>query len=120
MLGSLIGAVVFTGWEVATSPFPDPAPIENALLVGMVVMYMGAFIGIPVGLMVGLPLLATSGPIIQRHRLAMSLLFGLIGLAGGWMIGNSMGASESRAGMVFGFAIGALHALLYPAERRST
>jgi hypothetical protein len=118
ILGSAIGAVVFTGWQVATSPFPgDVAPTENILLIGMVVMFMGALIGVPVGMVAGVPLLAMIGSSIPRNRIAMSLLLGFIGLAGGWVTGSTIGRDERVAGMIFGAAIGLMHGFLYPAER---
>jgi hypothetical protein len=103
---------------MATSPFPDPPP-EMILPLGVLVMIVGAFVGVPVGIVVGVPLLSCLGPYIQRHRIAASIALGLIGLAGGWMVGSALGSAEGQAGLIFRCVIGAMHGSLYPAKHRA-
>lgn len=118
-LGSLLGAAVisadfvFSSSRLASQQNGWQAVGEFPLVFGMVIFF-GAAIAVPVGLTMGLPMLAICRSVIFRFPIASTLGFAVIGLLGGLAIqqfGGSTGLDNAE--LVFGACVGSLHPLVY-------
>lgn len=125
-LGSVLGAAifsaefVFSASHLATRLDRLEALGEFPLVFGMV-FYFGAFISIPIGLVIGLPMLAICRSVIARFAIASTLVFAVIGLLGGLTIqhfGGSAGLDDAE--LLFGACVGGMHPLVYCRAKRIT
>lgn len=118
-LGSVLGAAIFSAEfvysasNIAASLNRWEAVGEFPLVVGMV-FFFGAPIAIPVGLILGLPMLGIFRVVISRFPIASTLGFAVIGLLGGLAIqqvGGSVGLDNAE--LLFGACVGGMHPLVY-------
>lgn len=114
LAGAALAAMVYTamhysrfavgsGWETA----------GNLLLATGMVFYFGAGMAVPIGLLLGIPLLASSRRYLH-HTVLAALVFAILGLLGGLAIKHFGGSSGlGGAEFVFGACVGGMHPLLY-------
>ena len=105
-LGSVMAAVIFSMVHGGGS--------SEILLAVIIVLYFGGAIAIPIGLFVGIPMLAVSGGLMSRHIVFATLLFAIIGLLGGLVLKHVGGdAGLANAELIFGACVGGMHPLVY-------
>jgi hypothetical protein len=106
LLGSAIAATIFSTIEMEGT---------HALLLGPpLIFYFGIWIALPVGLIVGIPMLAVSGRLLPRYVIIATPVFALVGLLGGITLQRLDGSGGlGDAPGIFGACIGAMHPLVY-------
>jgi hypothetical protein len=119
-LGSALGTLV--SCALALVSLNEPVGWEAAglfLIVSSGIFLVGAVIAIPVGLLIGIPMLAGSRPLLPHHTASMTLAFALVGLVGGWLIRDLWGGAGLN-GMepTFGACVGGMHPLVYSRATR--
>ena len=106
LLGSVMAAAVVSiaeRGEVQTIP---------VLFVG--VLFFGIWIAVPVGMLLGIPMLAVTRRLLPRHTVSGTLAFAITGLLGGLALQRLDGANGfGNAFLVFGACVGGMHPLLY-------
>lgn len=119
VLGAALGAAVFSAdfifssSRLASQQNFWQAVGELPLVFGMV-FFFGAAVAVPVGLIMGLPMLAICRSVISRFPVASTLAFAVIGLLGGFVIQQFGGsAGLDNAELVFGACVGGMHPLVY-------
>ncbi|MCW2395502.1 MULTISPECIES: hypothetical protein [unclassified Sphingobium] len=113
LLGSALAAPVFIG--TTYSQFLLGSGWENGanfLLSVMFVSFVGAFFAIPIGLLLGIPLLAACRPFLHYTALAAPV-FALSGLLTGLAVKHFSEVEFGSAELVFGACIGGMHPLVY-------
>jgi hypothetical protein len=118
-LGSVLAAAIFSA-EFVFSASHSAARFsrwealgEFPFIFGMV-FFFGAALAIPIGLIMGLPMLAICRSVISRVPVASTLAFAVIGLLGGFAIQQFGGsAGLDNAELVFGACVGGMHPLVY-------
>lgn len=98
LLGSAVAAIIFAAINAPQNLFPWV----------LIFLYGALFVTIPVGLILGVPLLALTGRFLPQHVTFATFTFGVIGLLGGYLL-----PIFDQAGLVFGSCVGVLHPLVY-------
>ena len=106
LLGSAMAATIFSMIEMEGA---------QAILFGPpLIFYFGIWIALPVGLIMGIPMLAIARPLLPRHTVLATPVFALIGLLGGITLHRLDGWNGlGDAPAIFGACIGAMHPLVY-------
>jgi hypothetical protein len=123
LIASLLGSALATAVYVAMR-YPQVhvgIGMEGAaysLFVGSMVFFFGVFIAVPVGLAVGIPLMALSRQYLPSHVVVATLAFAIVGLLGGLAIKHFGGSTGlDNAELVFGACVGGMHSLVYGRAR---
>jgi len=117
-LGSAVAAVVFAGMEyfLPSGSFGTASAAEMLMAV-LIFFFFGGFIAVPIGLVLGLPLLALSRRYLCGPVISATLTFALLGLLAAFginYIDESSGHSGAgSAALVFGAVVGGMHPLVY-------
>ncbi|SEH18675.1 hypothetical protein SAMN05428974_2912 [Sphingopyxis sp. YR583] len=114
VLGSVLAAMIYA----AINPHVQAStPIDggmNFLLVANIVLFFALFIAVPVGLLLGIPLMALTRRHLSEHIFVATLAFAIIGLVGGLAIWHFSGTyAVDNAQLVFGACVGGMHPLVY-------
>lgn len=115
LVGSALGAAVYAAMHYSQlggdTGIGGPASV---LLSALFIFYCSIFVAVPVGLAVGIPLMALSRQYLSSHVVIPTLAFGIIGLLGGLAITDiGGGISLDNAELIFGACVGAMHPLVY-------
>jgi hypothetical protein len=108
LLGSAMAATIFSMSMI------EKEGVQALLLGPPLIFYFGIWIALPVGLIVGIPMLAVSGRLLPRYVIMATSVFALVGLLGGitlQRLDGSNGLGDAPA--IFGACIGAMHPLVY-------
>jgi len=107
VLGSALAAAIFSVAHGNGGVFP-------ALNAAVSVFFFGGAIGVPTGLLVGIPMLAVGRRLLPHHIVAATLGFAIIGLLGGFLMKHfAGGAGFGNAEVVFGACVGGMHPLVF-------
>ena len=88
--------------------------IEQAALlipIALLVLVLGLFVALPVGVLVGLPLLAAGRNFLPSHILTFTVMFALVGLLGGFIVENLV-EDSGHVMLIFGACVGGMHPLV--------
>jgi hypothetical protein len=114
-LGSALGAAVFSADHVFSSHgLSGWERVGELLLIFGMVFFFGVVIAVPLGLVMGLPMLAGCRAAMFRYPVVSTLAFAVIGLLCGLAIqrlGGSTGLDNAE--LVFGACVGGMHPLVY-------
>lgn len=114
LLGSALAATVFAAINSQVHVGTGMEGAAHFILAVSVVFFFGFFIAVPVGLAVGIPLMALSRRYVPGHIVIATLVFAVVGLLGGLAIKHVGGSSASGdAELVFGACVGGMHPLVY-------
>jgi hypothetical protein len=118
VMGTALAAAIFvpTQFPVQAGSWAEGA---GYFLTGTIIAFLfGAFIAVPIGLMVGIPLLALSQRYLSNHVIIATLAFAVLGLLGGLAIKHFGGGSGlGNAEPIFGACVGGMHPLIYGREK---
>jgi len=107
VLGSALAAVIFSVIHGNGGVFP-------ALNAAVIVFLFGSAIGVPTGLLVGIPMLAVSRRLLPHHIVVATLGFAITGLLGGFVMKHfAGGAGLGNAEVIFGACVGGMHPLVF-------
>lgn len=110
-LGSVLGAAVFSAYHVFFAHgLSGWESVGELLLIFGMVFFFGVVIAVPVGLVIGLPMLAGCRAAMFRYPVVSTLAFAVIGLLCG-LAGRSTGLDNAE--LVFGACVGGMHPLVY-------
>lgn len=82
--------------------------------IAFVIFFFGIWIAVPIGLLMGIPMLAVTRRFLPKHVILATPLFSIVGLLGGLVLQDWDGSNGfGNAFAVFGACIGGMHPLVY-------
>lgn len=113
LLGSALAAALYAALAPQVHIEKGMEGVAQFLLAMIIVFYFGIFVAVPVGLTLGIPMVALSRPLFG-HVVIATLAFAIVGLLGGLAfryLGGSIGSDNAE--LVFGACVGGMHPLVY-------
>ena len=110
--GSVLATAILVIGIVSTSS--GSMEIEQAALlipIALFVLVVALFVALPVGVLVGLPLLAAGRNFLPSHILTFTVMFALVGLLGGFIVENLV-EDSGHVMLIFGACVGGMHPLV--------
>lgn len=114
VLGSVLAAMIYAAINPHVHAFTPVGGVMNFLLVANIVLFFALFITVPVGLLLGIPLMALARRHLSERLFFATLAFAIIGLLGGLAIRHLAGTyAVDNVQLVFGACVGGMHPLVY-------
>lgn len=114
VLGSALAATVYAAINPHVNAHESSGGVSDFLLVASMVFFFGLFLAVPVGLAVGIPLMALSRRYLAGHVVLATIVFAIMGLFGGLAIRHLGGSNDiDNVQLVFGACVGGMHPLVF-------